>query len=121
MAADTPFTFDACITIADTDEVCKNQSGLMVKMVNPCPTTNIFNLVVPDLISVMQGNTDTSFMFNVWPPVDNIGYANSGEYGVDRCGSKSYTLKDENNLVIDWITILPDGTLKVQPGLDLMD
>ena len=121
MESDVPFSLDAYITIGDDDEVCKNQDGLMIQSVNPCPTTEIFDLVVPDLITVMQGNTDTSFEFSVWPPVDNIGYADSGEYGIDRCGTKSYTLKDENNLVIDWITILPDGTLKVQPGLELLD
>ena len=28
-------------------------------------------------------------------------------------------LKDESNVEIDWATVLPDGTLKVQPGLSL--
>ena len=60
----------------------------------------------------MQGNTDTSFKFPVWPPIDNVGYENSGEYGIDRCGMKSFVLRDAStNLEIDWMTVLPDGTL----------
>ena len=119
MATDTPFSLDSCITIEGTDEVCKSQSGLVIKGKNPCPETQIFDLAVPDLVSVVQGNTDTSFQFTVWPPIDNVGYENSAEYGTDRCGMKSFMLKDESNVEIDWATILPDGTLKVQPGLSL--
>jgi hypothetical protein len=92
---------------------------LTIVGVNPCPTTTIFDQVVPELEPVVQGNTYTPHTFSVWPPVDFVGYANAGEYGVDRCGSKSFTLKDENNETVDWVSITPDGSLKVQPGLDL--
>lgn len=69
------------------------------------------------MISVVQGNTDTSFQFNLWPWADTIGYQESGTYGIDRCGTKSYQVSDSNNNIVDWVTVMPDGTLKVQPGL----
>ncbi len=64
-----------------------------------------------------QGNTDTSFQFQTWPWVDTIGYNNAGTYGIARCGSKTYQITDSNNNVVDWVTIMPDGTLKIQPNL----
>ena len=70
---------------------------------------------------MLQGNVDTSHQFTVWPLVDSIGYSDSGEYGIERCGTKSHTFKDEMNLTVDWVTVLVDGTLKVQPPLELAD
>ena len=46
-----------------------------------------------------------------------MGFTNSATYGVKRCGNKSYEIRDSNNNIVDWVTVLADGTLRIAPVL----
>ena len=107
------WSYDSCIIINEVDQVCKSQDALLIVARNTCPDTQIIPESVIDVISVIQGNTDESFSFFNWEWPDTIGYAEAGQYGVGRCGLKTYEVRDANNNLVDWVTVLPDGTLKV--------
>lgn len=46
-----------------------------------------------------------------------MGFTNSATYGVKRCGNKSYEIRDSNNNIVNWVTVLSNGTLKIAPDL----
>lgn len=55
-----PFTLSSCITINGVDKVCTKQENLNINAVNTCPQTQIIAQNIPGVITVVQGNTDSS-------------------------------------------------------------
>jgi len=114
-----PWTFEACISIDNVEKaVCNSQENLIMNAVNTCPTTQITpESLSSTSLSVFQGLTNIDAQFARWVWTDTIGYPANASYGTGLCGTKSYTVYDQNGNEIDWVTVLPDGTLKLQPGL----
>lgn len=55
-----PFTLSSCITINGVDKVCNKQENLNINAINTCPQTQIISQNIPGVITVVQGNTDSS-------------------------------------------------------------
>lgn len=115
-----PWSFESCISIDGVEKaVCNTQDNLTMNAVNTCPTTQIIPQTLSmTTLSVYQGLTNVDATFVKWIWDDTIGYPADTSYGTGLCGSKSYTVYDQNGNEVDWATVLPDGTLKLQPGLD---
>jgi len=113
------WALNACIIIDGNDQVCKTQDGLIVDITNTCTSTQIIQEPVTGYYQVMQGSTNTDFAFDVWSWPDTVGYTNAGTYGNARCGTKSYEIRDSFGNIVDWVTVMADGTLKINPGVDI--
>lgn len=113
------WSLNSCISIAGNNQVCNTQDGLRVIISDTCSSTQIIPESINGSFIVKQGSTNIDFMFNAWAWADTVGFSDISTYGKARCGTKSYEIKDAFGNLIDWVSVMPDGTLKVQPGLDV--
>lgn len=115
------WSLNSCITINDNNQVCNTQSGLKAIISDTCPDTQIISEPINATFVVKQGSTNTNnFRFGVWAWADTVGFSDSVTYGKARCGTKSYEVRDAFGNIVDWVSVMADGTLKVQPGLDVV-